>query len=336
MNLPFVSVVIPVLNGETKIETCLTALAQQDYPSDRFEIIIVDNGSTDDTVKILKEFKVRFYTRKERGRSRALNTGIENARGEIICTTDISCQPEPQWISSIINSFKNSDVGCVAGEIRLLKANDKEIIKFQERCDYISPFLALNRKKPPFLPFSDGANASFRKSVFDEIGLFDESFIKGADVEICYRIFVLTGYKIIFNRQALVWEPGEPTLKELLKQRFRMGIGWNLMQMKYPSLYRNNNDFSLRKVYWRVYNLSRKLRHILVSNFYGRFNLKAKSGAYDTNVKLLMGISQMLGRFYGWWYLRAKNIRPVPVDKAITEAFLSSGGDVSHRVIVTG
>lgn len=336
MHSPFVSVVIPVLNGEAEIEACLAALAQQDYPPDRFEIIIVDNGSTDDTVKVLKKFKVRLYTRQERGRSCALNTGIEHARGEIICTTDISCQPEPQWISSVINSFKDSDVGCVAGEIRLLKTNDKEIIKFQERCNYMSAFLALNRKKPPFLPFSDGANASFRKIVFEEIGLFDESFIKGADVEICYRMFVLTSYKIVFNRQALVWEPGEPTLKDLLRQRFRMGIGWNLMQMKYPSLYQNNNDFSLRKVYWRVYNLLRKLRYMLASNFYGWFYLKTKSEAYDANVKFLMGISQTLGRFYGWWYLRAKNIRPVPVDKSITETFLSSGGDVSHRVIVTG
>ena len=167
-----------------------------------------------------------------------MNTGVKAARGEIILTTDLSCRAVENWISTVVETFSDHPkAGCVAGDIKLLRMTEGVVIDFQECNNYMSPMLALKRTTLPFMPFADGANASFRKCVFDEIGGFEESFLKAADVEICYRMFVLTDYTLVFNRSAIMWEPGEPSLRALLHQRFRMGIGWNLLQMKYPVLF---------------------------------------------------------------------------------------------------
>lgn len=331
---PFVSVVIPALNCAMEVADCVAALRRQDYPADRFEILIIDNGSTDDTLERIRASGVRALRRPERGRSRALNEGLRHANGEIICTTDISCRPEPGWISTIVESFQDPAVGCVAGEIKMLPGPDNAAIRYQERSGYMSPMSALQRQQLPFMPFADGANASFRRSVFDQIGGFEENFIKGADVEICYRLFLLTRYQILFNYNVVVWEPGEPDLKALLKQRFRIGIGWNLMRMKYPQLYENQrNPRTLRQRYWAVRQRA--------GNAYGLItdNLRAllggdRSRAEDRNIQLLMSLAQAYGRWYGYRHLAARGIRPEPVNAALLEAFIADDQRLEGRVVV--
>lgn len=234
---PSVSVVIPVLNCEDDVEGCIASLRQQEYPSDHVQIIVADNGSSDRTVELLKKLQVECVVRPDRGRSRALNAGLQSARGEIVCTTDISCRPLPGWIQEIVKCFEDSSVGCVAGDILLIETGSNLAIRFQSRNDYMSPMHAIKRRTLPFLPFADGANASFRRSLFDEIGGFDETFIKSADVEMCYRMFVMTDYKLVFCRKAIVRETGEPNLRALLKQRFRMGFGSSLLKAKYPDFF---------------------------------------------------------------------------------------------------
>jgi len=334
---PFVSVVIPALNCADDVEGCVKSLRSQDYPEDRYEIIIVDNGSTDATLDILSRVGVRYFVRRERSRSKALNTGIANARGEIICTTDISCRPEANWIRTIVESFRDPSVGCVAGEIKLLKTSDNAVIRFQERTNYMSGMLALSRRQPPALPFADGANASFRKQLFDEIGPFEESFIKSADVEICYRMLFLSNYRMVFNRDAITWEPGEPTLKALLHQRFRMGIGANLLRKKYPALYRlNRKRLGIRQAYWLLLSLLGSIHALISANIQAlrSKDLAALETAVDINVRSLMNVAQIVGRSYGRWYLLFKNIHPIPVDDGPIEKFISTAGNLPNRIIV--
>lgn len=330
---PFVSIIIPTLNCASDIEECVKSLRNQDYPAERFEIIIVDNGSTDATMDIVPLTGVRYFVRNERGRSKALNTGVAHAAGEIICTTDISCRAAPDWISSVVRSFNEASVGCVAGEIKLLKITDNAVIGFQERSNYMSPMLALNRTRLPYLPFADGANASFRKQLFEEIGLFDESFIKGADVEICYRMFILTDYKLVFNQDAVVWEPGEPTLGALLKQRFRMGIGRHLMRMKYPTLFRSGKTPpDARKAYWSLWSSLKRLRSLIWTNIHNSGS-SSHTPAADLNIRFLMDAAQKLGSAWGLWYLNLKNIHPIPIDRKKIDIFVSTGGNLAERVI---
>lgn len=331
--LPFVSVVVPALNCAEDVRGFADSMKKQDYPADRFEVIVVDNGSSDDTFGRSRAAGLVALQRKEKGRARALNTGVEAARGEIIMTTDLSCRAEPHWIRTVVDTFSaHPEAGCVAGEIKLLRTTGGAVIDFQERSSYMSPLLALNRTRLPFMPFADGANASFRKRVFDEIGGFEESFVKAADVEICYRMFVLTDYMLVFNRSALMWEPGEPSLRALLHQRFRMGIGWNLMRMKYPALYETKKaPFNPRRASWKVranINKTAKLAALNLGLVFG----KDHDAAFDANIRQLMSWFQWYGRHYGLWWLNRRGIRPTPVDPEKLSRFLATDDPLNGRV----
>ncbi len=332
---PFVSVVIPTLNCRDDIDACLAALEKQDYPRDRFEVIVADNGSTDGTREHLEETWVNLCLCPHRGRARALNAGLALARGEIICTTDLSCLAAPNWISTVVSGFDNPEVGCVAGDIKLLKtAKSNRVIDFQERTNYMSPMLALNRQQLPFMPFADGANASFRKQVFDVIGGFEDSFIKAADVEICYRMLALTSYKILFDYRALMWEPGEPTLGALLHQRYRMGIGWNLLRMKYPLLFTDGTTLSMKATYWSIRGKLVAVSKFLISNLKVLFG-REESTVYDNNIRFLMSQVQGFGRLYGRWYLYRRRIKPIPVAEIAQRDLIASGG-AKGRVMIIG
>ena len=122
-----VSVVVAAKNEERSMGACLRALLAQDYPLERYEIVVVDDGSTDGTAKIVQGFarenpRVRLLSTQEgdgplRAKKRALQMGIENSSGEIILITDADCLPAPTWISAMVRHFGPS-VGLVAGHVR--------------------------------------------------------------------------------------------------------------------------------------------------------------------------------------------------------------------------
>ena len=331
---PFVSVVIPVLNCIDDVEGCVAELRAQTYPADRFEILIVDNGSTDGTADKVRSLGLTCPVRSERGRSRALNTGLAHAQGDIICTTDISCRPVPEWIEEIVKTFDNNpEVGCVAGEIKLLKTVDNAAIRFQERSNYMSAMSAIKRTRAPYLPYADGANASFRKAVFDEIGPFEESFIKAADVEICYRLLFLTQYNIAFNERACVWEPGEDSLRALLKQRYRIGIGNVLLRARFPELYLEPRPNSLRERYWSTHASIRKLKQFIGFGIAAPFDQRARERFRDLFVSDAMAIAQTLGRREGRHLLSAMGEPPTPVRTTEIRRYLGGTWSVEERIV---
>ena len=116
-SLPFVSVVVPVRNGEETIGVCLRALLATDYPLDRREILVVDNGSTDRTAELIHPFPVRRLWEPERGASNARNRGIRDSRGEIVAFIDADCGATKRWLREMVHCFEDDCVGGVAGEI---------------------------------------------------------------------------------------------------------------------------------------------------------------------------------------------------------------------------
>ncbi len=321
--LPYVSVVVPALNCVNDVAGFASCMRAQSYPADRFEVIVVDNGSSDGTFDSAKRAGLVALSRTERGRARALNAGLARARGEYILTTDISCRAAHDWIESVVSTFRaHPKAACVAGDIKLLKTNDSCAIRFQERNNYMSPLLALSRNRLPFLPFADGANASFTRQLFDEIGGFDESFMKAADVEICYRLLVLTEYHIVFNRNALLWEPGEESLRALLKQRIRMGLGTCLLAKRFPGFFTQSDmtTCELRSHYWRLRGQTRELLQLL------NVNLVALSGrnrvvAEDANILFSMKVAQRLGEALARRKLEHTTSLPEAVDEKKIAAF---------------
>lgn len=335
--VPMVSVLVPALNCADDVAGFVSAMRQQDYPPARFEVIVVDNGSTDGTFEALVAAGITVLRCPERGRTRALNTGLSAACGELILTTDLSCRAEPSWIRTVVETFDAyPQAACVAGEIKMRGMTNNAALRFQQRTDYMSPLHAVNRRRPPYLPFADGANASFRRALLDEIGGFESKFLKAGDVEICYRILVLTDYAIVFNSAACVWEPGESTLWALLRQRFRIGLGLNLMTMKYPTLYAlAAGDTSLRGRWWQVRGVAARFASLINSNAKAAMGAGlARDAAADANIRWLMDVAQRLGILWGKWHLWRKDLGVKPIDQRRMDDFLRRADPLAGRVIV--
>lgn len=120
--LPSVSKIVPVYNGENTVANCVESILTQTYPSNRLEIIIVDNKSKDNTLEILKPYDdarkiIILSETKKLNAYGARNTGIAAAMGDVIAFTDADCVAEPNWILELVKPFQNLSVGCVAGAI---------------------------------------------------------------------------------------------------------------------------------------------------------------------------------------------------------------------------
>lgn len=333
---PFVSVVVPVLNCVAEVAGFAACLRAQSYPPDRFEVIVADNGSSDGTFEAVERAGLIAVRRRERGRARALNAGLARARGEYILTTDISCRAARDWIEAVVATFRaHPRAACVAGDIRLLKTTDGPAIRFQERTQYMSPLLALSRNRLPFLPFADGANASFTRRLFDEIGGFEETFMKAADVEICYRLLVMTDYDIVFNRHALLWEPGEESLGALLRQRLRMGLGTQLLALRFPVLFAAApTSGGLRNMYWKLCGELRAVLALLSANV-NAVRGGSVAAAEDANVRFLMQLAQGMGRWRARREIARATSVPQPLDAARMSAFAARvESELANRIKV--
>lgn len=197
--MPIISVIIATYNRNHLLEGLLDALAKQTLPPDQFEIIIVDDNSTDATqekIGILRaqaSINVR-YIRQERngGPARARNEGIRRAVGSIVAITDDDCLPEPQWLEQLLASFTDASVVGAEGPI----------ISNAER---ISALTHQVTNDVPGALFT--ANIAYRKDVLFDIGLFDERFPYPQDEDLDLGLRACEHGRIVFNRDAVVFHP---------------------------------------------------------------------------------------------------------------------------------
>lgn len=110
-----ISVVVPAFNAQDFLEQCLESLLALDYPGDKLEIVVVDNGSTDDTRSIIQRYPVLCLAEGKRGRTAAWNKGAKSARGEIIASTDADCLVDVNWAKEINRAFQDPGVDAVMG-----------------------------------------------------------------------------------------------------------------------------------------------------------------------------------------------------------------------------
>ena len=144
-------------------------------------------------------------------------------------------------------------------------------------------------------------------------------------MEICYRLWVESPYRIEFNENAVVWEEGEPTLRALLKQRYRIGIGQVLMRRKYGLIYETGRrPLHIRNLYWGARDKAMLLADTLARTLTIGWNTRNRVLVYDAWVRWLMNTSQSLGRFFGPYMIRKSRIRLEPVDLCAQRQFVES------------
>jgi len=224
------SVIIPAYNAGHTIAACLKSLSHQSIPAADYEVIVVDDGSNDNTAELSRKFNIKYMFQPNQGPATARNKGAAEAAGEIILFTDADCVPEFNWIQEITKPFENRDIAGVKGAYKTrqqkLAARFAQA-EFEDRYDLL--------KKQSAIDMVDTYSAAFRKDVFLEMGGFDESFpdANNEDVDLSYRL-TAAGYKLVFNPQAFVYHTHPDTFLKYLKIKFWRGYWRMIVYRRFP------------------------------------------------------------------------------------------------------
>ena len=242
---PKVSVVVCVYNGERTMDACLASLEKLNYPD--YEVIVVNDGSTDRTAQIAAEYPyIRLIEQENKGLSEARNVGIRAAQGDIVAFTDADCMADPDWLTHLVARFQSSDFAAVGGP-NLTPPDDS----FVASCVAVSPgaptHVLLDDEVAEHIP---GCNMAFRHEALEAIDGFDPIFrAAGDDVDLCWRL-QNKGYKIGFSAAAVVWHFRRNTLRDYIKQQRGYGKAETLLFFKHPSRF---NVLGQSRWFGRIY-----------------------------------------------------------------------------------
>ena len=223
--LPLVSVIIPVYNDGERLRLCLEALAQQTYSCDRFEIIVVDNGSdaTANIPEIVEQFEgVIAEFESTPGSYAARNQGISVAQGEIIAFTDADCIPAPNWIEQGVAYLQGtSNCGLVGGEIEIFwrEPSQPSTIELYESILAFRQQDCIEKHH-----YSVTANLFTFKKVINAVGMFNSQLKSNGDIEWGNRIYA-QGYQQVYADDVLVKHPAVYSFGQLRKKVIRYAGG---------------------------------------------------------------------------------------------------------------
>lgn len=207
-NLPFISVVIPAYNEEKYLPACLKALNNQTYPRNRYEIIVADNNSTDETVQVATQENAKVVTAQRQGYVFAVKEGVSHAKGMIIASTDADSVVPRDWLSKIADVFlHDSSVVAVTGSVT--SDFTPEIFrKFMDMLYFLFLFFSFSLK----IPNLSGFNMAYSRLAMIEVGGINTDFAIGADTELGKRLKrkgkVVFKPKIRVQSSARRWKKG--------------------------------------------------------------------------------------------------------------------------------
>jgi GT2 family glycosyltransferase len=225
---PKFSVVVCTYNGSRTIRDTLDHLAKLDYPN--YEVIVVNDGTTDSVPEILKEYNVQVISTPNQGLSQARNEGLAAARGEFIVYIDDDAYPPPPWLKYLALAFLRSDYACIGGP-NYVPAEDGWI----GQCVADSPggplHVLVTDELAEHVP---GCNMAFRRSRLAAIGGFDPLYrTAGDDVDVCWRLQD-QGWTIGFTAPAMVWHHRRATVTRYWRQQVGYGKAEALLERKWP------------------------------------------------------------------------------------------------------
>jgi GT2 family glycosyltransferase len=231
MSWPRISVIVCVYNGEQTIRDCCDGLLDLAYAN--YEVIVVDDGSTDGTAAIVEEYGFQLIRTPNRGLSEARNTGLAAATGEIVAYTDGDARPDPHWLTYLASAFMTSDHVGIGGW-NIAPAGD----------GWVAECVANSPGGPVHVLLSDtiaehipGCSMAFRRSALQAIGGFDPQFrAAGDDVDVCWRLQERGG-TLGFAHGAMVWHHNRNSIRTYWTQQQGYGRAEALLERKWPEKY---------------------------------------------------------------------------------------------------
>jgi len=229
-----VSVILPIRNESENIIQCLKKISSQNYPSDLFEIIVVDDSSTDNTVLLVNNFisinhsiKIsllelsKFNTRSKK---QAITQAMHISKGDIIITTDADCTMSPDWIRSLVEYYETYKPAMIVGPVCF--NNEINIFQKMQSLEFLSLIGSGAASVCLGIPaMCNGANLVYEKEAFINVGGFDTNnkYVSGDDIFLMHKIKKSLKGKIAFikNYNALVQTKPQPTLSSFVNQRKR-------------------------------------------------------------------------------------------------------------------
>lgn len=226
--LPFVTVTVPTYNRLDMLEKTLSALLSQTYPADVFEIIVVDDGSSDGTQEFMESFtakhpdRVRYVRQQNKGPAAARNVGMREGRGEIVAYIDDDCVPEETWLEEITKGYANPDMAGAAGFTKSVDLQSFASRYLSDRRIHQRPFT----DEYDAITYPITLNASFRMPALKMVGGFDERFPYpgGEDVDLGLKIRE-RGLFFGDNSGAVVYHHHKRSIREILRVWYRYGKG---------------------------------------------------------------------------------------------------------------
>jgi len=227
-----VSIVVPAFNCSKTIADTLNALRRQTYTGP-IEIIVVDDGSTDQTPQIVQSFEEVIYLRQDNaGPAAARNKGFKASTSEIVFFTDSDCIPHDDWVECSMASFTDKKIAAVSGSYDI--ANPQELLALSI---YREIMFRHNELMPEFPKAFGSYNVAIRRNIFESLGGFNTGYRypSGEDNDLSYKILLL-GSKIFFNKKSLVKHHFPTHIFQYLKEQFRHGFWRVKIYFNYPKM----------------------------------------------------------------------------------------------------
>lgn len=261
------TVIVPVKNNPVGIALLLESLKKQSLSKEEFEVIVIDNGSTDHTREIIKHFPVKLCIEKKLGSYASRNLGIKKAKGNYLAFIDSDCIASPKWLEMGVNAISNKKVSLVAGRIQFLfKELEPNVY------EYLDSVTKLNQKSYVKTGFGATANLFVKREVFTKHGLFKETLQSGGDYEFGQRV-TSKEETIVYSASAMVYHPARYCASQIIKKTIRVAQGYKKLEHLTSLNHHNLNLFSWLPIislkknnYYSKFNFFKKIKLLLFAN----------------------------------------------------------------------
>lgn len=218
---PAVSVVVPAYNSSPTLGALLGCLSRQSYPSRCFEVVIVNDGSTDDTAEYLRTAhpRVVLLDGERRGAYAARNAGVAASRGELLAFTDADCQPHPDWLRNGVDGVLAHGWDLAAGRVDVAVGDSRSVIE-----KYDAMFNLRQEYYAKIAKFGATANLFVSRATFDTVGGFSQALYSGGDQRLC-RAALAAGKQFGYLPDAAVQHAARHQLRQLIEKTTRVARG---------------------------------------------------------------------------------------------------------------